>query len=1193
MLVRVPVSCGVGDVICSKCGTQNIAGAKFCMECATPLAAGCPNCGFVNLAGAKFCSECATPLGARAGTDAAGQWSEGPAISEPVAERRLVSVLFADLVGFTPFAEERDAEDVRDTLSRYFDLCREVIGLYGGTVEKFIGDAVMAVWGAPTAQEDDAERAVRAALDLVQRVPSLGAGIQARAGVLTGEAAVTVGAAADGQGMVAGDLVNTAARLQGVAEPGTVLVGESTQRAAGRAIAFERQTDQHLKGKQSPVPAWRAQRVVAERGGRNRSDQLEAPFVGRDDEMRLLKELFHATNRERRPRLVSVIGPGGIGKSRLAWEFLKYVDGLQETILWHDGRSPSYGEGITFWALGEMVRERAGLRESDDEETTRAKVATTAAAFIGDEPERRTVEQALLALLGFESGVDAQRLFAAWLTFFERLADQNPVVMVFEDLHFADPGLLDFIDHLLEWSRSSPITIVTLARPELLDRRPNWGAGKRSFTSLYLEPLTADQMHALLAGLVPGLPEAAVKAIVGRADGIPLYAVETVRMLVSDGRLVERDGAYAPSGDLGDIAVPESLTGLITARLDGLDANDRALISDAAVLGQAFSSAALAALAGVSATAVDQRLTTLVRRELIRRETDQRSPELGQYTFVQALIREVAYNTLSKKDRKARHIAAARYFESLGTDEVAGALASHYLGAYRLAAPGPEADALATQARLALKGAADRAESLHSPDQAVALLMQAAEITTDVGERGDLLERAAMLALATGSSDLAVSVAEHALAARRALGDPEQIMDAAAYLAGILNTVRADSRAGYDLAKAVLDEFPGSLETPAGVRLMLTYSGIAGVLGHDDERLANSDRALPLAERFGDQALVLRALIHRSLGLMNTGRAMEASIILRGAHEKALALGIREHEIRGRVLRNFVEQWDDPSLGLRLTIDGLELAKSYGSTGYWVSLVGNGTVCALRVGDWDWIMAVTDEGIQRAEANPTHRLEFGIDRILVAAARGDDVTHVLDDADRFLASLKTTDPQFESYNQWARAWANLAAGNLDDAARWANMAADVTVFFNPLAVPIAARAALWQADLAGASAALALLDAKMYRGRAIGLDKTTIRAGIAALEGRPADALAGYREALRGWRQIGCAWDEALAAIDMATLLAPSDPDSLAEIEWARETLSRLGAKPYFDRLEAALANGRAKPARQEIKPVSANLPVS
>ena len=371
---------------CPSCSAENVAGAKFCIECGTRLTVGCPSCGTVNAPGAKFCAECGTRLvdgpASDASTRALVRATARPAEVAPVAQRRLVSVLFADLVGFTPFAEERDAEDVRETLSRYFELAREVVDRYGGTVEKFIGDAVMAVWGAPMAREDDAERAVRAGLDLVDAVRSLGPSIQARAGVLTGEAAVTLGAT--NQGMVAGDIVNTASRLQSAAAPGTVLVGDATVRASDRAIAFEPAGDQHLKGKAAPVPAWRALRVVAERGGRNRSEGLEAPFVGRDDELRLLKELFHATSREGRARLVSVVGPAGIGKTRMAWEFAKYADGLAETVWWHSGRSPAYGEGITFWALGEMVRERCGLVESDDEATTRARVGETLERFVPD-----------------------------------------------------------------------------------------------------------------------------------------------------------------------------------------------------------------------------------------------------------------------------------------------------------------------------------------------------------------------------------------------------------------------------------------------------------------------------------------------------------------------------------------------------------------------------------------------------------------------------------------------------------------------------------------------------------------------------------------------------------------------------------------------------------------------------------------
>ena len=444
------------NVICTNCGTANEAGRKFCKECASPLSVVCSNCGTANAPDAKFCGECASALSSATGFASVSRPSLAGPLHDPVAERRVVTVLFADLVGFTAFAEERDAEEVRDSLSRYFELATDVVVRYGGVIEKFIGDAVMAVWGAPAAHEDDAERAVRAGLELVGAVHMLGPSIQARAGVLTGEAAVTVGAT--NQGMVAGDLVNTASRLQSVAPPGAVLVGETTFRAAHRAIAFEEVGQQTLKGKASPIDAWRALRVVAERGGLNRAETLEAPFIGRQDELRLLQDLLHATGRERRMRLVSVMGPAGIGKSRLAWELLKYVDGFVEPIYYHSGRSPAYGEGITFWALGEMVRARAELRETDDEPTTRAKVREACAHWIADDAERRWVEPALLALLGIESGVPSEDLFAAWRTFFERISASGTVVLVFEDFHFADTGSARFRrpSARLEQGRSDP-----------------------------------------------------------------------------------------------------------------------------------------------------------------------------------------------------------------------------------------------------------------------------------------------------------------------------------------------------------------------------------------------------------------------------------------------------------------------------------------------------------------------------------------------------------------------------------------------------------------------------------------------------------------------------------------------------------------------------------------------------------------
>ena len=359
----------------------------------------------------------------------------------------------------------------------------------------------------------------------------------------------------------------------------------------------------------------------------------------------MIKELTHAAGREHRFRLVSVTGQPGVGKSRLAWEFLKYIDGISESIFWHQGRSPAYGQGITYWALGEMVRQRAGLSEDDDAPTTRAAIAVAVAEYVSDEEERRWIVPRLLQLLGVEDGAggDRDELFAAWRTFFERISEQGTVVLVFEDLHWADTGLLDFIDHLGEWSRGRPILVVTLARPDLLDRRPEWGAGRRNFVSLSLEPLPGPRCGRVLDGLAPGLPADLAEAILARADGIPLYAVETFRMLLHGGQLEVVDGTYRPVVGTIRLDVPETLHALDRRPLDALDGVDRVLLQDAAVLGQTFRVAALAAVADHDPATLEARLRALERREMITEELDPHAPERGQYAFVQALIREVAY----------------------------------------------------------------------------------------------------------------------------------------------------------------------------------------------------------------------------------------------------------------------------------------------------------------------------------------------------------------------------------------------------------------------------------------------------------------------------------------------------------------------------------------------------------------------
>jgi len=1166
-------------VLCAGCGTENAAGSKFCNRCGTRLAVACASCGTPNPGDAAFCSEC----GSRLGTGSSQPIATAPTPPDrttdaPIAERRLVTVLFADLVGFTTLAEGRDAEDTRELLSRYFDLARDVIARYGGVVEKFIGDAVMAVWGAPTAHEDDAERAVRSALELVGAVRSLGAGIQARAGVLTGEAAVTLGAA--NQGMVAGDLVNTASRLQSVAAPGTVLVGEATQRAASRAVVFEPAGDQILKGKTSPVPAWRALRVVAERGGRNRAETLEAPFVGRDDELRQLKDLFHATGRDRRARLVSVIGPAGIGKTRLAWEFLKYVDGLAERVWWHDGRSPAYGEGISFWALGEMVRERAGLLETDNEPTTRAKVAAAVATHVQDEAERRWIEPALLALLGVGSGMGSEQLFGAWRTFFERLAATAPVVMVFEDHHFADSGLLDFVDHLLEWGRNVPVFVVTLARPELLEKRPDWGAGKRNFTSLYLEPLSEPAMRELLAGLVPGLPEAAVRVIVERADGIPLYAVETVRMLLADGRLAAEEGRYRPRGDLTSLAVPETLTALIASRLDALAPEERALVSDAAVLGQSFATAGLSAVSGTPEADLVPRLRTLVRRELLTLETDPRSPERGQYAFVQALIREVAYNTLARRDRKARHLAAARFFESLGTDEIAGGLAGHYLAAHANASEGPEADALASQARIALRAAAERAIALGSNDQAVTLLQHALTVTTDPSEMAEVLERAGGTASIAARHDEAEAFLVRATELDQQRGDRSATARAIAALGMARLSARRTAEAVALLEPAVV-EFADLGNDPALVALHSQLARAYMFTGESRRAVEMADRALEVAEHADMTPLLADTLITKGSALGDIGRLQEGIGAIETGERLARSAGLMSTLLRGLNNRSIYQGEIDPAATLGALDEGLELARRLGLR-YWTFgfSTGVGFNC-FRVGEWDRAAVVLDAALADGPAE-VDRVSLLDNATLMPAFRGEDVTAALAELTALVGS--STDLSLAVNLHEARGAAALAAGRLAEAyAEYRASAESNPSVSSTDGRSDAAHAAFWSGDIAGAASELAAIDASAFRAPAVEARRITIQAGLAAAAGRRAESLGLYREAFRRWRDLRLAFDEALCGLDMVTLLDPDDPEVRAGADATREILERLRAAPLLDRLEAAMhrsSTAEDEPAR-------------
>ena len=1164
-------------MICSNCGTENTLGAKFCSECATRLAVACPTCGTANGPTAKFCSECATPLTAGTVTSS----GQGRAAAASVAERRLVSVLFADLVGFTPFAEGRDAEEVRETLSRYFDIAREVIDRYGGTVEKFIGDAVMAVWGAPIAREDDAERAVRAAFDLVDAVTTLAPGIQARPAVLTGEAAVNVGAA--GEGMVAGDLVNTAARLQSVAPVGTVLVGEATQRAAASAITFEPVGEQQLKGKASPVPAWRAIRVVAQRGGHGRSDLPEPPFVGREDEFRFLKAALDAAGRDRRARLISITGPGGIGKSRLAWEFEKFIDGVALDIYWHRGRSPAYGDGITFWALGEMVRRRAGLVEGDDEATTRSRIAATVAEYVPEADDRRWVEPALLTLLGLEPSPSGGRemLFAAWRIFFERIAARGTTILLFEDLQWADSGLLDFIEQLLEWSKGVPLLVVTLARPELFDRRPDWGSGTRHATSIALEPLSDGAMRELLAGFVPGLPEAAVATILGRADGVPLYAVETVRALVADGRLERIGDGYRPIGELGELSIPETLRSLIGSRLDSLEPVDRALLQDASVLGQVFTIASLAAVAGgltadLASDEIEPHLRGLVRRELLEVEADPRSPERGRYRFVQALIREVAYGTLARRERRSRHLAAARAFEALGEDELAGALAGHYLAAYEASAPGPEADAVAVQARIALRGAADRAIALGGHDQAVTYLQQALAVTVDPTERGSLLDQAAQSASAAGEHERSEAFAREAIEAHRGTADDTALALATARLGEVLLNGGRVAQALEVLEHAVA-QLPQSAPDEPRARLLSHLSRAYMRQGMAERAIEVADQALPIAEHLRLDEVIADVFNNKGSALGYLDRHQEAAALLDASVRIAHAGGFVGAELRARNNQASTAFTMDPSGAGQKAREALELARRVGSRGNadWVLQLVLITAW-LEGKDWDGALEEGREALAVAR-DVTTQGQLHSSMAAIRVARGDpcdDALEVLEAAAKIGG-----DPGVQATVDALLGDRALLHGDLKAALAAYKRVATFTPM-TTIYLPEAWRVAGMLGDAEAVQSLFSEYTAIPSSGWPTQVaDRRTGEATLMALTGDPDGARSAFRAAIETYRDVGYQFVVARLILDATRLLTGAAVGDALVAE-ARATFESVGATPYLVRLDAELARSSATPAR-------------
>ena len=1188
---------------CGRCGTRCEAGDRFCGLCGAPVA-GCPSCGAPVVAGDRFCRSCGHPL---AGSASAGPAGVAPGTAgrgvEPVAERRVCSVLFCDFVGFTPLSERRDPEAVRELLSRYFEVARTLIGRYGGVVEKFIGDAVMAVWGSPVAAEGDAERAVRAGLDLVAAVANLGEemgvpGLTARAGVVTGEVAVTLGAEAEG--MVIGDVVNTASRLQAAAQPGQLLVDATTRRLAGGGVGFEDVGEHLLKGKAEPVQLWRATRVLAAVGGAQRVDGLEAPLTGRDGELRTVRELFHAAAERRMPRLVLVSGPAGVGKSRLGWEFEKYIDGLKVQVWWHRGRCLSYGDAAAFWALTEIVRQRLGIAEEDPAYIAAGKLAVGLAEFVPEPTERAYAAIRLGRLLGVSIADDSggplsrQELFAGWRLFFERLAGDGPVVLVVEDAQHADAGLLDFLDHLIDWARDLPIYALVLARPELDLARPGFGTG-RNRTTLTLDPLDSRSMDALVDALVPGMPADARAKVTSQAQGIPLFAVETVRSLIDRDIVQPSEGVYRLVGTVGELTVPDSLHALLAARLDALAGDVRRLVTDAAVLGTSFSAEALIALSERAEAAVRAALDELVRREVLLVSADPLSPERGSYQFAQQMLRQVAYDTLSRRDRKIRHLAVAGHLRAAFAgdgEEVTDVIARHYLDALDAVPDDPDADQIRNQAAAALVRAAERANRTGAPAQAAASYAAAAELaaqgmpghdqpsddrTAGDLDAGTLWESAALAQFDSGDRITAKRFADRARDCYDQRGDVRAAARARSLVGESLRAVGRHAEARQELTAAleVLRTEP-DVDT---VRALGRLASLEVWSGSSDADRLTTD-ALILGQALRVETKELMALfISRAIYLLVRDRRPEAAAYLRESVRLATQAG--ETLEVGRALVNLSDAEADTDLpaaaqDARAAAGHLRRA---GASRHLAVAIANLAQALVMLGDWD---AAEAEVSTVADADGVAGFDYVVGyRGLIAALRGDIAT--AQDCLNALGDLRRSeDAQDKATVSIVEAFTAAASGQREVALRHARATLSLADTLGMTADnirwawPLAARTAFDLGDVDATAELLAMVDDRLpgQFSPLLWAERDLAHARLAALEDA-ADG-AAFAIAIRSLRDHGTPYHLAHALLDHAEYLGKTgDSETAADaISEARDLAEKLRCQPLLDRADG-LARAR------------------
>jgi class 3 adenylate cyclase len=909
---------------------------------------------------------------------------------QPREERRVVTVVFTDLVGFTERSEELDPEDVRSLLTAYYTQVRSIFEEHGGTVDKFIGDAVLAVFGAPVAHEDDPERAVRAALAVCEWA-RMRDDLDLRVGVNTGTAFVALEPSETGIGIVAGDMVNTASRIQSAAPAGGVLVGEETYRATRDVFELVERDPIEVKGKSEPVRVWSALAARVEVGApRRRGD---APLVGRAHELAALRETFEQVARGEGTRFVVLVGVPGIGKTRLVAELEQMVRSLHPEVTWLEGRSLPYGAGTSFRGLGQMVQTYAGIMETDGAPEAEEKLARAVGALTPDGSDARWLVSQLRPLVGLAGEGPAREdgradAFAAWRRFFELLAGSGPLVLVLDDLHWADDAVLDFLDELTETSTRVPLLVLGTARPELVERKPDWEAAAGGRVPVRLDPLSPTETSELIHTLVRDFQVSSdlERALLERAGGNPLYAEEFVRMASEDERTP-------------DLALPVSVQGIVAARLDALAREEKELLQDAAVVGQVFWPGALRHVSQNGAR-LDELLDALERKEFVRTAPESTVAQEPELAFRHPLIREVAYEQMPRARRAEKHRLAAEWAETLPADRTesrADMLADHYLRAleYTSAIAGDRADELRARAARALRESGDQARSLHSLDVAATRYARALELTGSEEERAAVGLALAETQLRTGALDAAHARLDEVIAIARERGLATLLARAALARGGVGVRVFDPDDALVALLREALETLG---EDRPGLRARVLARLATEVYYENPPTLREelSEEAVRLARQADEPEALLDALNARRVTLWSPDR-LDARI---GVSRELVALaessGDRERSLIARtwLVTDLVEGGDVDAA--RAEIDAyVRLVEPLGIGAYSWWVPAWRAMLALLEGRFDAARALADEAesIGSRAGDTNAGIYQGLVRWIADAEQGREIDH--------------------------------------------------------------------------------------------------------------------------------------------------------------------------------------------------------